>query len=261
VDTADILSLMKAVAAEVIRPRFRALAAADIAEKGPGDFVTVADREAEVHLTAALAAAYPAAVIIGEEAVAAEPGRLAALDNADHAFVIDPVDGTRNFVAGNPDYAVMIGELHRGTTTRAWIWQPEYGIALVGESGAGVERNGVKVHPVLRGDQPHGVSTPRRLVGLTDPALAGPIGRSWSCCGVDYAKALDGRADFCCFGPPKPWDHIPGALLLSELGGVVRTVAGQEYAATTREGYLVVAASPDIWTIAQRVVQTKLASA
>ena len=86
--TDAISDLIKDVAARVVTPRFRALADGEIHQKRPGDYVTIADHEAEAELTAALLAAYPDAVIIGEEAVAARPSILDALPHADHAFTL-----------------------------------------------------------------------------------------------------------------------------------------------------------------------------
>jgi fructose-1,6-bisphosphatase/inositol monophosphatase family enzyme len=252
---------MRSVAEAVIRPRFRSLANSQIAEKTPGDYVTVADREAEERLTEALSAAYPEAAVIGEEAVFADPSLLDGLAEREHAFVVDPVDGTRNFVQGNPDYAVMIGELRLGVTVRAWIWQPEHDVALVGRRGGGVERNGVPLRPLERPARPRGVSAPRKFRGLSDPLLAAPIARSWSSCGIDYPNLLAGAADFICFNPPKPWDHVPGVLFLRELGGVARTVAGIDYGPAVRDGYLIAAATPAAWQAAEAVVTAKLADA
>ena len=70
VETDEVLTLLQEVAEEVINPRFRSLEDDEITEKNPGDLVTVADREAEVLITAALRAAYPDALILGEEATA-----------------------------------------------------------------------------------------------------------------------------------------------------------------------------------------------
>ena len=75
--TDAVLSLVQDVAAEFVSPRFRALAEGQVMEKRPGDLVTVADREAEVALTAALTGAYPDAVVLGEEASAADSSLLA----------------------------------------------------------------------------------------------------------------------------------------------------------------------------------------
>src|SRR3954468_18029039 len=110
VDTEAVLRLLQDVAEEVVNPRFRSLSSGEIHEKGPGDLVTAADREAEQLITAALRAAYPDAVILGEEAYAGRSALLHEFWAADHAFTVDPVDGTKNFVAGSRDHAVMVGE-------------------------------------------------------------------------------------------------------------------------------------------------------
>src|SRR5690625_4572974 len=73
-DTDAILTLLKETAAELITPRFRALSEEEVMEKAPGDLVTVADREAEVAITARLREAYPDALILGEEATETDSG-------------------------------------------------------------------------------------------------------------------------------------------------------------------------------------------
>jgi fructose-1,6-bisphosphatase/inositol monophosphatase family enzyme len=126
VDTDAITTLLQDVAAEVVTPRFRSLSADEVSEKNPGDLVTVADREAEVLITAALTRAYPDAVVLGEEASAGDPAVLDRYAAAEHAFTVDPVDGTRNFVQGSPDHAVMAAEL-RGCQIQdrtAWSGEP-----------------------------------------------------------------------------------------------------------------------------------------
>ena len=111
--TDEVLELMQSVAAEVITPRFRSLSASQIDEKRPGDLVTVADHEAEELITKALLEAYPDAVVLGEEAYATAPELMEQFRAADHGFTVDPVDGTKNFVNGSKDHAVMIAEVDR----------------------------------------------------------------------------------------------------------------------------------------------------
>ncbi|MDR1512825.1 MAG: inositol monophosphatase [Propionibacteriaceae bacterium] len=241
--TRDILNLIVRVTDEVIRPRFGALADDQVFLKGPGDYVTVADREAEAALAEALSAAHRGAVVVGEEATAADPTLRDGILGHDHCFVVDPIDGTGNFVRSNPDHAVMVGELRRGVATRGWIWLPEHGEAYVGELGEGVTRNGVALQPLIRGARPRGAATVKRLLGRQSDALAGPVSGTWSCAGVDYAKIINGVVDFVVYKPPKPWDHVPGTLMLRELGGVARTTAGAEYTAATAGTDLIVAAS------------------
>ena len=144
--TEQVLTLLQQVAAEIITPRFRDLADHHVSEKAPGSLVTIADHEAEVAITDALHTAYPEAVVLGEEAYEADHSILADYAIAEHAFTVDPVDGTRNFVHGSADHAVMVAELVGGRTTRAWIWQPEHAVAWTAELGAGAFRNGERQH-------------------------------------------------------------------------------------------------------------------
>ncbi len=227
-ETADVLTLLQDVAAEVITPRFRALAAEEISEKGPGDLVTIADREAESRITDALQAAYPRALVLGEEATAADASLLDRFKVADHAFTLDPVDGTKNFVRGSPDHAVMVAELRGSAVVRSWIWQPQHARAYVAERGAGAWCNGQRlVRPPLRSDL-RGVTSRRNWIGRALGALRA-LDLTWVCCGVDYPKVVDGSADYALYRRAKPWDHAPGSLLLSEAGGHVGSFDGSPY--------------------------------
>jgi fructose-1,6-bisphosphatase/inositol monophosphatase family enzyme len=232
VDTDEVLNLLRDVADEVINPRFRSLADDQIAEKNPGDLVTVADREAEVLITAALNAAYPGAVVLGEEATHLDPGLPERFAAADHAFTVDPVDGTKNFVHGSPDHAVMASELRGGEVVRAWIWQPQHETAYVAERGAGAFRIGPSGRERLVrapvGEQPRGITSRRRWIGRALGELR-ELELTWVCCGVDYPKVVEGEADYAVYGRGAPWDHAPGSLLLAETGGLVGTFGGEAY--------------------------------
>lgn len=211
--TEEVLAMVQDVVARLVTPRFGRLQGDEVTSKRrPGDLVTVADREAEVELTRLLRARQPGVLVVGEEAVHADPSLVRALPHAEHAFTLDPVDGTRHFVAGSPDHATMLAELRGGEVVRSWIWQPEHGRAYVAERGAGAWADGVRLSP------------PRR----------GARGRGWTgtCCGVDYPRLATGEAGWAAYLKQKPWDHLPGGLLLTEAGGTV-----------TRRGPLLVARS------------------
>ncbi|MDN4160945.1 inositol monophosphatase family protein [Nocardioides abyssi] len=228
-DTDAVLAMLQEVAAEVINPRFRSLAEGDVTSKAhPGDLVTVADREAEVLITRRLRAAYPDALVLGEEATAADPSVLDCYRGADHAFTVDPVDGTRNFVKGSPDHAVMVAELRGGEVVRSWIWQPQHEAAYVAERGGGAWRNDVRVHRPPVGDGLLGVTSRRGWIGRALGTLR-TLELSWRCCGVDYPAVVDGRADYALYKKTKPWDHAPGSLLVTEAGGHVGTFRGEPY--------------------------------
>ena len=227
-----MLDLLRRVAEEVVDPRFRTLDDDEVAEKKPGDLVTVADREAEVLITAALRSAYPDALILGEEATAADESLVEKFAAADHAFTLDPVDGTKNFVKGSRDHAVMASEIRGGAVVRAWIWQPQHRLAYVAERGAGAFRTTPQgrerlVRPPV-GEELRGITSRRRWIGRALGVLK-ELELTWVCCGVDYPKIVEGEADYAVFGKGAPWDHAPGSLLLAEAGGFLGTFGGEAY--------------------------------
>lgn len=251
--TDAVLDLLREVAATVITPRFRALADGEVMEKQPGDLVTVADREAEKVITARLREAYPTAVVLGEEAFAADHRLLEAYVRAEHAFTVDPVDGTKNFVHGSPDHAVMVAESHGGQTVRAWVFQPEHGVGWVAERGAGTWRDGERMRttPVPGDADPRGVTS---LWALRGEALGGmpPLGLSWVCCGVDYPRLIEGAADYIVYSRSNPWDHAPGTLLMTEAGGAALHPDGTPYGPRSTRPGLVVAVDPQTCSVVQR---------
>ncbi|HJQ05649.1 MAG TPA: inositol monophosphatase [Nocardioides sp.] len=240
-DTAEVLALLQDVAAKVITPRFRALADAEVSEKNPGDLVTIADHESEALITESLQAAYPDALILGEEAMAADPTLIERFAAAEHAFTVDPVDGTKNFVHGSPDHAVMVGEVLRGEIVRGWIWQPQHEAAYVAERGAGATLNGEPLRVADPGDAPYRTAR-RHWVGRDLPGL-GTLELTWACCGVDYPRLIAGEAHVLLYSRSMPWDHLPGALILTEAGGTIGTHDGSPLNPQGLEGGLV--AAPD----------------
>ena len=228
VETDEVLTLLQEVAEEVINPRFRSLDDDQITEKNPGDLVTVADREAEVLITAALQAAYPEALFLGEEATHADKALVDRYFAADHAFTVDPVDGTKNFVKGSKDHAVMASEVRGGEVVRAWIWQPQHATAYVAERGAGAFRDGERIVRPPTGESLRGVTSRRRWIGRALGALKA-LDLTWVCCGIDYPKLVEGEADYALYRKAKAWDHAPGSLLVTEAGGFVGTFDGVPY--------------------------------
>ena len=100
-DMSEVDRLVRLVAEREIIPRFGHLRSADIKEKAPGDLVTVADQAAEIALGEGLTAILPGSVVVGEEAVSANPDVLKRLDDDAPVWIVDAIDGTHNFVAEN----------------------------------------------------------------------------------------------------------------------------------------------------------------
>ena len=244
-DTDWVSERLQEVAERVILPRFGALREGDVEEKRPGDLVPVADREAEAELVRILSLSDPGALVVGEEGVFSDPGRLDALPTADRAWVIDPVDGTRNFSRGSPDFAVMLAEVHSGETVRGWIWQPVHGRLYVAERGGGVRCNGEPMAPAEPGREvPLGATyVPLR----SDDACELEVRRSWGSCGIDYPKLLHGEVDFLTYRSMFPWDHLPGGLMVDEFGGLMASDAGVPYRPGVIGRRLIAVVDPGIW--------------
>lgn len=250
VSTDDLALLLRDVADHVILPRWRHLSQGEIDEKSPGDFVTVADRESEVAIAGYLRANAPGCVIVGEEAAFLDPDIIDALASAELAYVIDPVDGTKNFVQGSPDFAVMVSEVRSGVTTRAWIWQPVAQDMWVAEHGAGLVRNDERVCRPSPANPARGRTSLRDHWEFDDGGRLAPIARSAGAVGIDYPRLCEGRDDFLVYNRLKPWDHLPGTLMVREVGGVAVHFDGTPYGAASvgRTG-LVAAADDEVATL------------
>ncbi len=218
--TDEVLALMQQAAEVAIMPRFRNLQTSDIEEKSPGEVVTGADREAELIISQVLQKLRPDAVFVGEEATAANPGLLKAVSQQETVSLVDPLDGTANFVAGHEDFAVMVALVEQGQTTAAWIWHP---VAAQSWVARREPRLVATANRPLRGsihsrffDAAH-----KEHVAQAGPEFAEVIpGRN--CSGVEYPEVARGNHDFSVFRRTLPWDHAPGALILQESGGVAR---------------------------------------
>lgn len=247
IPTRQVSAFIRDVSARVIDPRFRRLEESQIHEKKPGDLVTDADRQAEAELARQLTAA-GGGIVVGEESVFVDDAVLAQMPTADLVWVIDPIDGTRNFVRGSADHAVMVAEVRSGVTTRSWIWQPQLGHLWIAERGRGLTCDGVPVRHGSSSGVVHAVTTlPQRQ---TDgPALS--WGPAHSCCGVDYPMVCRGEQEAAVWFHPNPWDHLPGALMVVESGGVVRGVDGVDYTASHRrdDGPVIAAVDERAWQL------------
>jgi len=247
----QVAAVIREVGATQVVPRFQALATGDISEKSPGDYVTIADQECERVLTERLRQIRDVPVV-GEEATAADPTLLDLVAGAPAAWVIDPIDGTANFVAGKPSYVVMVAFVEGGETAAAWVWHPATDAMLTVALGGATKRNGVVVPEPQRTDPVTGIlkrkyvpEPGRTRLGNFDADVGQVVPASRSA-GIEYALLIDGEIDFLFYWRTLPWDHAPCALLAQQAGMRVARIDGSPYA--PGDGAVgLLAAVPNIW--------------
>ena len=144
-DPSQVIRIIREVARHEILPRFRNLKADEVAQKRhPRDFVTIADTESERRLTELLCSLAPGSVAVGEEAAEVDAEILAALGEGAPAWLLDPIDGTTNYVSGKACFAVIAAYCAGGETLAGWIYDPIADVVLwaVAGEGAWLERGG-----------------------------------------------------------------------------------------------------------------------
>ncbi|MCT4353091.1 fructose-bisphosphatase class II [Streptomyces sp. Je 1-79] len=239
--TTEVEEAVRKAAAAEITPRFRQLAAHEIVEKnGPHDLVTVADRAAEEHLTASLTALLPGSVVVGEESVHADPAVYEALQGDAPVWIVDPVDGTRQFVRGEPGFCSLVALALRGEILASWTYAPVLDEMATAVRGRGATLNG---RPIRSGSPAPGAvlavatSHPdyttedqkRALLGLD---VEGVAPRPCGSAGLEYLAVARGDLDATAFSWEYAWDHAAGLLLVTEAGGAHTTLAGEPFRVT-----------------------------
>jgi fructose-1,6-bisphosphatase/inositol monophosphatase family enzyme len=257
-----VATIITEVSATAIEPRMFDLEDGEVATKSPGELVTVADLEAERLLTERLSEIFRDAPVVGEEACHANPSLLDVL-TGERAWLVDPLDGTANFVAGSADWAVMVALVEHGTPVCSWIWQPIRKRMYMAERGGGA----------VCGDQPlHLVATAgvaSKLRGrvhtrFLDDRMKDAISRNRErfggvlegrgSAGVEYPSLADQEQDFIVWWRTLPWDHAPGVLLVEETGATVRRLDGSPYQPAQSAAGLLVATDDETWAVARPIL-------
>lgn len=197
----------------------------DVESKRDSSPVTEADRAAELIILGALARAAPGIPVIAEEEVAA--GRIPAHDHT--YFLVDPLDGTKEFVRGGDDYTVNIGLIERGTPTLGVVFAPATGRLHAGVSGGGAWLDDGKgrapIRTRARGHELTAVASKSHLNQATIDYLQAAVGT----CGyvaigssLKFCILAEGNADiYPRASPTSEWDTAAGHAVLLAAGGLV----------------------------------------
>ena len=265
-ETRRLASILADTAQAEVMPRFRNLPEGAVRGKtSVRDLVTDADEAAERMISARLAKLYPGAVLIGEEASTRNPALLNMLVDADLAFLIDPIDGTRNYVAGLPLFGMMIAACHRGDVIAGVIYDPvsrDSALAVRGE-GAWMEYENGKQAPLAVASP----APPEDMDGLISTgALPEPLrstvngnlsklGSTASLrCAHEYRMLAAGHCHVALYNQLTAWDHAAGWLLHREAGGYAARFDGSPYKPTHRSGGLLYAPDAGSWHAAQKAL-------
>ena len=237
-------------AGSIINRGARELDLLTVTSKGPKDFVSVVDREAERTIVETLLGSYPDHAILAEEGTAR-----GANATAENIWIIDPLDGTTNFLHGFPQYCVSIALQHRGQITQAVIYDPVRNDLFTATRGRGAFLNDRRIRVSKRDhlrDCLIGTGFPFRDGSYLDTYLrmmkkmieqtAGL--RRPGAAALDLAYVAAGFYDGFWEVGLNPWDVAAGSLLIQEAGGLIGDLAGD---ADFLEGGQVIAATPKVF--------------
>jgi myo-inositol-1(or 4)-monophosphatase len=201
--------------------------------KQQSDFVTEVDRAAEAAILDVLREAYPSHGILAEES-----GLAGTNPESEYQWIIDPLDGTTNFIHGLPQYAISIGLAHKGVMTQAVVYDPNRNELFTATRGGGAFLNDkrIRVSKRIRLDEALiGTGFPYRMFDHVDAYLAifrdiaqKTAGmRRQGAAALDLAWVACGRMDGFWELGLSPWDMAAGTLLITEAGGLVGDLSGE----------------------------------
>jgi len=255
-----VQALIRDVAARIVMPRFRMLDAAQIEEKAPDELVTIADRESEDALSEGLTRLLAGSRVVGEEACSIDPGVLDDIGNGT-AWIVDPIDGTANFAAGETPFGIMVALAVDGVSEAAWLYDPVQDRMCSAGRGQGAFVNGTRTHARTSGEAMPvaGLSTKYLPPELREEIERRAEGKM-RCVGIprcaaeQYPRVMLGTNDLALFWRTHVWDHAPGALIVQEAGGKVARFDGTPYAIAQTGKGLLAAASPEMWDKAAAIL-------
>ena len=225
-------------AGEVIVRGMNRLHRLDVRAKGQNDFVTEIDTQAEMEIIEIVRKHYPDHAVLAEES--GHSGGPAAGDS-EFVWIVDPLDGTTNFVHGFPQFAVSIGVQRRGRMEHAVVYDPLRQELFTASRGDGAQLDGrrIRVSPHIGLDRAligtgfpyrknlHWLDQYMAMLKAVTQATAGI--RRPGAAALDLAYVAAGRLDAFWELGLSPWDTAAGTLLITEAGGLVGTLDGAEY--------------------------------
>nr|WP_301286348.1 inositol monophosphatase family protein [Neisseria perflava] len=203
--------------------------------KDDGSMLSDADLAAQTAFAAALPLLADSPML-GEEMTAQEQQAL-WLQHSDGLWVVDPIDGTNNFVNGLPHFAISVAYVQNGRSQFGVIYNPVSGECFYAERGKGAFLNGTKLplrlvskklKEAIAGVEIKYLRSGKLSSRLNTLAPFGTI-RSMGCSTLDWCYLASGRYDVYVHGGQKLWDYAAGALIFEEAGGCLTTLEGDDF--------------------------------
>ncbi|NYT85168.1 inositol monophosphatase [Pusillimonas harenae] len=243
-------------------PRFTGAVLNNTREKSSAfDVVTDADEVAEHEIASRLRKLFPTAAIIGEEAAERDPSILEHIATADLAFIIDPIDGTKNFASGVPLFGVMVAATVRGEIVMGAIHDPVCRDTSFAVRGSGAWRQDenqqtkdLKVADPVPVSQMQGVAgssfLPEPMRSIVAQNLPKMSMNFWMrSAAQEYRMAAAGHCHVLVYNKLMPWDHAAGWLLHREAGGYSAHFDGTPYKPSNFAGGLICAPDHLSWEL------------
>ncbi len=222
-----------------------------VSRKGPRNYVTDIDIAAEQAIVDILSNAYPSHSILAEESGSIQPAD--GTKEAEYQWIIDPLDGTTNFIHGYPFYAISIALMHNGQAAHALIYDSNRDELFTASRGGGAFLNDRRIRVSGRSRYSEALLSEHAGRVAGDSATRNRFEHLLASCGsvrrggsavLDLAYVAAGRSDGFCGLKMKPWDMAAGALLVLEAGGLVGDFHGDQ---TWMETGDIMAATPKIF--------------
>ena len=248
-----VLDIIEKASRDIVMPHYQNLKSHQIDEKTPGDLVTVADKLSEEYIAGALSALLPETKIVGEEAFAADESILDQLADG-QVCIIDPIDGTGNYAAGQGPFGIMIALVEQNETVAGWLYDPLTGRICHAAKNGGAFIDGELV--TVPEDHPE-KPVAALATGFMEPeerdALLNAAGLLYEivdiprCAAEQYPRLVKGTNHISVFQRTLPWDHASGVLFLNEAGGKCARWDGSAYRPADRKKGLLGSSSPRLW--------------
>ncbi|MFA6027907.1 MAG: inositol monophosphatase family protein [Patescibacteria group bacterium] len=199
-----------------------------------GDFVTTADYAAEKIILASIEKKFPHDNILSEEA-----GEINISADSEYTWIVDPLDGTKNFASGIPLFGTTIARMRKNEIVEAVIFNPMQNEMFYAKKGHGAFLNGRRIHASQKKETEHLMSGVGNVRSRTDNKCYDNIRcafykissgfRVYGSAVIDLSYTACGRMDAFVLGGPYPWDIAAGGLIIQEAGGIITAVNGDKW--------------------------------